>query len=263
MKSLRCMLVLFVWVLAASGDGQSPAQTPKKNFVIYDNMSYKGKPDTTPLGMIPSDVLYENKIWPVRQQIGTLPDRSVFEALVRSVATHPGPLVIDIENLSLRIAPDRARLSAELLAKLADWAHEAVPGKIIGYYGTNTLLDIPEPDLPAARELARHVDAFFCPLYTFDDDRARWEKRAKTSLEQSQQLDPKKPVYFYLWPQYHVGSVKALRYVSGDYWKFELETARRYGDGVVLWSSGTYVWDPRSGWWDATQEFAKSLQASR
>jgi len=146
------------------------------------------------------------------------------------------------------------------LATLVDWAHEAAPGKIIGYYGTNTLTDVPQSNFAAAQGLARHVDAFFPPLYTFDDDRSRWEKRAKTSLAQCRELDPKKPVYFYLWPQYHQGTAKQLRYIDGAYWKFQLETARKYGDGIVLWSRSRDEWDPRSGWWDATRQFVISLR---
>ena len=112
-----------------------------------------------------------------------------------------------------------------------------------------------------ARELAKHVDAFFPLLYTFDDDHARWEKRAQTSLAQARELDPQKPAYFYLWPQYHVRSARALRYVPGNYWKIQLETARQYADGVVIWGSRSYVWNPQSGWWDATEQFAAYLKS--
>jgi hypothetical protein len=63
-----------------------------------------------------------------------------------------------------------------------------------------------------------------------------------------------------MWPQFHVGSARALRYVNGDFWKFELETAHRYSDGILLWASNTYVWNPKSGWWAATQECAASLR---
>lgn len=254
----RTLTVLAV-LLAACG-GFVLGQLPEKQFVIYDNMFYKGKPDTTPAGLVPSNVIYEDKIWPNHQQVGSLPDHQAFLALVRATNVNPGPVVIDIENLSLRVSPDAARHNAETLAKLADWAHEAAPGKVIGYYGTNTLSDVPQWNSAAARELATHVDAFFPALYTFDDNRARWEKRAQTSLAQSRELDPKKPVYFYIWPQYHVGSARALRYVDGDYWKFQLETSRQYADGVVIWGSRSYVWDPRSGWWDATAQFTAYLQ---
>ena len=255
-RNTLAICALFLAACAALAVGQSPA----KSFAIYDNMFYKGKPDTTQAGLIPSNVIYEDKIWPNHQQAGALPDHQTFLALVRAASVNPGPVVIDIENVSLRVAPEVARHNAETLAKLADWAHEAAPGKVIGYYGTNTLSDVPQWNFAAARELATHVDAFFPVLYTFDDDRARWEKRAQTSLAQSRALDPNKPVYFYIWPQFHVGSARALRYVNGDYWKFQLETSRQYADGVVIWGSGSYVWDPRSGWWDATEQFSAYLQ---
>jgi hypothetical protein len=259
MNPTRTMLLTSVAMLLALCAVVSLAQVPQKPFLIYDNMFYKEKPDTTKAGLIPSNVIYENKIWPNHQQVGTLPDRQTFLALVRATNVNPGPVVIDIESVSLRMSPELARYNAETLAKLADWAHEAAPGKVIGYYGTNTSSDVPQTNLAAARELAKHVDAFFPPLYTFDDDRARWEKRAQTALAQARELDPKKPVYFYLWPQYHVGSARALRYVNGDYWKFQLETARQYADGVVIWGSSTYVWNPQSGWWDATERYLREL----
>jgi hypothetical protein len=105
------------------------------------------------------------------------------------------------------------------------------------------------------------VDAFFPPIYNFDDNRRSWETRAQAAQAEAHALDSKKPIYFYLWPQYHVGSARALRYVGGDYWRFQLETAHRYGDGIVLWGPDAYAWNDKSGWWDATEKFAASLHA--
>lgn len=246
----------FLAVIAAL----SFAQAPGTSFPLYDNMFYKGKPDTTKFGLIPSNILYENKIWPNPHDVGTLPDHNAFQVLVRAAIANPGPLVLDIESVSLKTSPDTARRNAATLAKLADWAHEAAPGKIISYYGTNTLPDVPQSNFAAARELTRHVDAFSPSLYTFDDDRSKWKKRAETARAQSRELDPHKPVYFYLWPQYHEGTPKALSYIDAGHWKFQLESARRSADGIVIWSPSKYPWDDRSGWWRATQQFAASLQ---
>jgi hypothetical protein len=249
--------------MAAVTSAQSSQASSAKNdrkFAIYDNMAYKEKPDTALDGLIPSNVIYEKEIWPDRRQAGTLPDQNAFQSLVRAEATKPGPLVIDIETISLRGPVEIARRNMETLGKLADWAHLAVPGKALGFYSTNIFSDLPPANLEIARELATHVDAFFPPLYSFDDVREHWEGRAQKMQTDMRALDAKKPIYFYLWPQYHVGSAKALRYVDGDFWKFQLETARRYGDGVVLWGSNTYVWNPKSGWWAATQQFAASLR---
>lgn len=259
MKTIRASYLIAPLFLAAIA-ALSLAQTSGNVFPIYDNMFYKGKPDTAAFGLIPSNILYENKIWPNPHDVGTLPDRNAFQSLVRASIVNLGPLVLDIESVSLKASPDTARGNAAILARLADWAREAAPGKTIGYYGTNTLPDVPQPNFAAARELTRHVDAFFPSLYTFDDDRSKWKKRAETARNQSRELDPHKPVYFYLWPQYHEGTPKALHYIDAGYWRFQLETARRYADGIVLWSSSKYPWDDRSGWWNATQQFAASLQ---
>ena len=143
-----------------------------------NSMAYKRKPDTAKDDLIKSNILYEAQIWPERQGWGTLPNREVFEALVRAKCTNPGPLVIDIEHISIGGSPGAPHHNVPMLAQLADWAHEAVPGKVVGYYGTNTLSGIPQAEHTLALELSSHVDAFFTPIYNFDDIRANWEKRA-------------------------------------------------------------------------------------
>ena len=251
---LRAPLLLFAAIGLAAF-----ASRAERSFTIFDNLFYRGKPNVAREGLVAANILYENAIWPRREDFGTLPSRSAFEAIVRLHIANPGPLVIDIEQLPLKGAPEAARHNMETLAKLADWAHEATPGKVIGFYGTNTLSRVAPADLPYARELARHVDAFFPPMYTFDDDRAAWEKRAQAAAAEARALGPGKPVYFYLWPQYHDGTPRQFQFIDAGYWKFQLETAYRYSDGIVLWSPSRYVWQDSTGWWSATQKFAQGL----
>jgi hypothetical protein len=234
---------------------QSPA------FTVYDNIFYRGKPDTSRNGLIASNILYENRIWPDATKVGVLPKREDFARLVRASVANPGPLVIDIESLPLSGDQPTAHAHMEVLATLAVWAHEAAPHKQIGFYGTHTLTDVTGPYLPEARELARHVDAFFPPAYTFDDDQAKWRGRAEEELNEARQLDPGKPVYFYLWPQYHDGTAKAFQFVSADYWKFQLEAAHRLANGAVLWSPGRFEWTDSTGWWSETVAFMQGVRS--
>lgn len=228
-------------------------------FKIYDNMFYQGKPDTAAQGMVGSNILYEGAIWPHDKNYGRLPKQSDFEALVRSHIANPGPLVLDIERLPLKGSEEVAHEHMEVLATLAVWAHHAAPGKIIGYYGTGTLSKFEPANARFARELAKHVDAFFPPAYTFDDDRETWEKRARSSIEEARRLGRGKPVYLYLWPQYHDHTRKAFEYVNSSYWRFQLETARGISDGIVLWSPSKFKWDNSSGWWSATEKFTREI----
>jgi hypothetical protein len=233
------------------------------SFVIYDNLFYRGKPDTLREGLVPSNIIYEGKIWPRKSDYGSLPNRAEFQATVRDHIANPGPLVLDIEELPLKGPQDVALRNLEVLTKLADWAREAAPGKFVGYYGTNTLSNVPSANLGYAWELARHVDAFFPPMYTFDDDRAKWERRAKAAQREARQLDDKKPVYFYMWPQYHDGTPKQFQFIDASYWKFQLETARRYSDGIVLWSPSRNDWNDATGWWTATVEFSHAVRGAQ
>lgn len=232
-------------------------------FALYDNMYYRGKPNTAPDGFVVSNILYEGLIWPHKVNYGALPDRREYEKLVRSHVANPGPLVIDIEELPLHGTPDVARQHLETLSTLADWAHAAAPGKIIGYYGSNTLTRVAPADIEYAKELAKHVDAFFPPAYTFDDDRAKWQQRMQDAVAEAHALDPAKPVYLYLWPQYHDNTPKQFQFVDASFWTFQLETASHLSNGIVIWSPGKFDWNDSTGWWTATERFARSMNGSR
>jgi hypothetical protein len=252
-------------ILFAIGIALSLAVAAAQNnrpFLVYDNMFYRHQPSTLRDGLVVSNILYENVIWTNKQSDAHVPDRRTFESLVRAHSTNPGPIVIDIESRPLNGPPEVARRNLEILTRLADWAHEAAPGRIIGFYGTNTLSQIDSAHVSLARELARHVDAFFPSAYTFNDDRRAWAKHLEASAAEARTLGPGKPVYCYLWPQYHDGTPKQFQYVNRDYWKFQLETAARSVDGVVLWSPSRFAWDNSTGWWTETRNFIDRLRLS-
>jgi hypothetical protein len=259
MLAMKFLPLLTAAVLAACGVGAGEKQLPPHGFAVYDNMFYRGKPDTAKVGLTPSNIVYESEIWPHGVNEGVLPPRDVFAALVREHAANAGPLVLDIERLPLKGAPELVQQHLETLTTLAEWAKAAAPGKPLGYYGTGTLTRVPPQNIADAKALARHVDALFPPMYTFDDDREAWAKRAEAEAAEARALAPGKPVFFYLWPQYHDGTAKQFQYVDGDYWAFQLRTARRYADGIVIWGPARFDWNTASGWWQATEAFMRSL----
>ena len=110
-----------------------------------------------------------------------------------------------------------------------------------------------------AQELARHVDAFFPSMYTFDDNHGAWARRAATEAAEDRALVAGKPVFFYLWPQYHDSTPKQLQYIDAAFWQFQFSTAYRDADGLVLWGPSRFPWDESSGWWAATLEFIGQL----
>lgn len=253
--------------LSVTGYAQSATGTPpvpqaqpggRATFKVYDNIFYRGKPDTRRAGLIAADVVYEAKIWRkgcTQAEEESLPARSHFDALMKTYKS-AGPLILDVETLKLNSAAHE-----RVLATLADWAHEDFPGRVVGYYGTHTFDNLSDANRAYGMELAKHVDAMFPSLYTYSDDQNAWATKAQKFIEDARAIAPGKPVYTYIWPQYHEGTKLAGQYLSSTYWAFELETLKKLQvDGVVIWSSSSRSWDDSTGWWEATTSFISSLR---
>jgi len=250
-----------------SGNANFAAATPvtrsftaqPTSFVVYDNMFYSGKPNTSTYGLITSNVVYENKIWPdsngtTQADEQTLPTRSAFDTLMANY-NNAGPLVLDVELLGLT-----STANEQILATLATWAQADHPGKLVGYYGYNTFDNVSTGNLPYANALGTQVTAMFPSMYTYNDDQTAWATLAAQEVAAARAIAPGKPVYLYISPQYHPGTPKAGQYVSSAYWAFQLQTAYSLADGVVIWSSSSYAWNDSTSWWEATQTFMQTLQ---
>ena len=107
--------------------------------------------------------------------------------------------------------------------------------------------------------VASFVDVLFPSVYTFYEDRSGWQNYAIAQIQEARRLSRGKPVYIFLWPQYHPSNKKlANTFLPGNYWRLELETGRKYADGAVIWCCGnSQAWDNKAPWWLETQDFLK------
>jgi hypothetical protein len=112
-------------------------------------------------------------------------------------------------------------------------------------------------------QMTPYVDAIYPSLYTFYPDQDGWLKYALANISEARRYG--KPVYVFLWPQYHESDpAVAWRFIPADYWRLELETAKQYADGIVIWGGWQYSgkrlnwlleWDDTAPWWIETQDF--------
>jgi hypothetical protein len=219
-------------------------------FEIFDNMHYAGKPDWSGAGLVPNCVIYGTHAWKKLIEAGQMPDEAAYKELVRkSAAGQPGPIVIDVEYVFLSrtkgTTDEQVKQHFELFIKLAQWAHEAAPGHLVGYYGHGLFPEEPGPEYAVeTKRLLAAVDAFFPSLYVYGDvPPAKWQEKLQTLVREARQIAPEKLVYPYLWAQYHEGRPKALKFVPADYVQFQLDQCRASGaDGVVFWSGGKPAW---------------------
>jgi hypothetical protein len=249
------------------------SQTPPgpKSFVVFDGTLYSYKPDLSLYGIRPITIAYAGKFGPDwYKQADRLPDLQAVQTIAREAQQKGYAVVLDIEHWPLKGSPDLVRDSLTKYLTVLKWFQEAAPGLSVGYYGAPPIRDywraikdqssqerkslMGEND--QIRPLAAAVNVLFPSLYTFYPDQAGWKTYAIAQIEEARRYGSGKPIYVFLWPQYH-DSNRTLggQYLPADYWLLELETAKQYADGIVIWGGWRAKWDENAPWWETTKKF--------
>ncbi|MGX9120276.1 hypothetical protein ACWTU6_26965 [Mesorhizobium sp. BHbsci] len=191
-------------------------------------------------------------------------------------------LNIDIESWPLE-GPDQASSIAKYQKTLSAF-RKADPSVKLGLYSVLPLRDYwraighqgpvaldgwKQQNTTIASSLIPHVDALFPSLYTFYDDKVGWLAYAQANIREARRISQGKPVYCFLWPQFHKslsGRNTTRPFLPGDFWYAELDTCRKLADGIVIWgtmrggpSYGPEKWDEKAEWWQATLKFLGEL----
>jgi hypothetical protein len=114
------------------------------------------------------------------------------------------------------------------------------------------------------RPVADAADYLFPAPYTIETNQDYWRKFATGYLQEARRYG-RKPVYSFLWPQYHPQDpALAYQFIPGDYWALQLKVSRQYADGIAVWGGvnidATFSrkpWDPAAPWWQETEAFVK------
>jgi hypothetical protein len=248
---------LICGVFATQSNADETTSRPAE-FKVFDNLFYPKKPDLSSDGFLQCNIVYAGHVWKGAEKspdYGKIPDEDAFKQVVKARTKGPGPVVLDFETLRLSGKPDVVEPHFKLFITLAKWAHEAAPGHVVGYYGHGLFPELPGKEYGKETEaLTAAVDAFFPSLYTFNEDRDAWKKKAEGLIQLAHKIAPGKPVYLYVWPQFH-GVPHG--FLTGDQWAFELAASRELGaNGLVMWSSSMApAWDVSWPWWNETLKF--------
>lgn len=267
-----------------NGAEQVPSNLVDRPFRVFDGTKYKNKPDMSPYGISRVDVIYPGEIWrDFKKDHEVLPDRIRIRDVVAGLSRKEGIIIIDIEHWKLSgVDTESLNNNISKYKQVLTWFKDYAPKAQIGYFGRVPSSDywraidgrrkgenkLWKADNSRVQALADAVDILFPSLYTFYLDRQGWVKNAEITIAEARRLSNGKPVYVFLWPQFH-DSNRLLRceYIPGDYWKLELETAMAYADGAVIWGGwdvcnpkGTaLLWNENAEWWQVTLEFLRKV----
>lgn len=256
----------------------------ERSFLLFDGTLYKDKPDFSAYGIRPISLAYAGALgtdW--HRSPEQLPDKKQVEKVARESRTRADHVVIDIEHWPLHGDAQEVGRSIRKFLAVLEWFKEAVPSLNVGFYGAPPIRDYwrvmkgPasrewgtwKQENDALRSLADAVDTLYPSLYTFYSDQEGWVRFARAQIEEARRYGKGKPVYVFLWPQYHNSNrMLAGTYLPADYWRLELDTARQYADGIILWggwgsNNRPAKWDDDATWWKVTKDFIKTIQGPR
>ena len=171
--------------------------------------------------------------------------------------------------------------TVDKLLSVLSWVKSEAPGVPFGIYGTvpvqdywrairdsaSTEFQSWQQDNDQLERISDQVDALFPSLYTFYADRKGWVTYAIAQITEAKRKAKGKPVYAFLWPQYHESNrLLGLRPLDPDYWELELNTVHQHADGVVIWggwgNNGPESWNEEAPWWQVTKRFMKRIDKS-
>lgn len=270
--------------LSGGGKSQPSAQS---NFVVYDGTKYRNKPDLASHGIRPIRVLYNNQFWNKGESTDNLPSKRRVEDIAQDLAEAGEWVVIDIEVWPVQGYNRRPWIMEQNIEKYMTvfrWIKDVDPSLTVGYFGrvpitSNYKGSIMDPasaeyakwqsDNDRMKPLAALVDVAFPSAYTYSDDRVQWKKSLLAKIRETRRIFDGH-IFVFLWPQYfdHAPAPKQIRlqYMPADFWRFQLETAKQYADGIVIWGGWDFgewrpqQWDDEAPWWQVTKTFMDSLK---
>ncbi|MER9849988.1 hypothetical protein NKJ55_22140 [Mesorhizobium sp. M0106] len=258
-QTVFCVMCLLAGVVPATSQTRAP-------FRLFEAIRFIGGPDFQAFGFEHLTIADPHVLGPDVPDAGQV-RRAL--ALPRSNEY----LNIDIESWPLE-GPDQASSLAKYQKTLGAFKKADPNVKIglysvlpirdhwraIGHNGPAALDDWQQQNTVVASSLVPYVDALFPSLYTFYGDKDAWGAYAQSNIEEARRISQGKPVYCFLWPQFH----KTLAFLPGDFWYLQLATCRRLADGIVVWGSmrggprdGPAKWDEKEEWWQATLKFLR------
>lgn len=245
-------------------------------FTIYDGTLYYDKPNFSRYGVVPASILYSSVIWLNNDSRSSLPTQKSLN-LIRNKFFKDKFVILDVEHWRLIGDDSQVSLNLKNYIELIACIRHVLPNSTIGYYGLPISRDywraIGSENSNKYKEwqnendrlaiLADHVDVAFPSLYTFYDDPESWVAYAKANIAETRRIAPGKRIVVFLWPRYH-DSNKLIggKEISDEFWRIQLETARKYADGIVLWggwgedgAKGPSRWNENASWWNVTKQF--------
>ena len=250
-------------------------------FRVFDGLLHNNKPD---LGLEPIHVIYGVEYqWTAEDNIANGPTAERLNHVRSLGSQHQGKVVChDIERWYgtwsheyMGYSPEDFTIQRDHYLAVTNAFNETFSGEV-GHYAYPPGHDYLSHQPPNGPGSARHNNwmmggdiqktvlnqcTMIMPsLYMRYDDMDGWYNDANGTLVECRRLDSSKPVYPFLWFEYHSGGPLKGQKIPRDYWRKQLDWCHENCEGLVIWGGYQRQWDERAPWWQETKQFLKTIR---
>ena len=274
MKNVFKIIAIFFLLLEIKAD----AQFNLYNSIRYNNTPANLSPYLKTINLSSQSALVSPYVANNPGPTDNLPNFPAVDSLARSLSGQTVPLTFDIEVWPYwTTASGNLNQTIKWLKQVVDSFKQMNSLTPVGYYGVvpeqayqwRSIDPVNNPSgysswkniNASMASVASLIDIFFPSFYAYDTDTSSWRKMVDSTVSVAKRYGTGKPIYAYIWPQYHDGSAYNLQYIDTARWRFQLQTLYSRINGCVLWTSNTdqygnkISWDPNMPWWQVTKSF--------
>lgn len=250
----------------------SQACLTKPDFRMFDSTLYTDKPDLTKHGIYELPSI--SNFWRPKPPGEDVPSLLMVKKATREAKKNKyTEAFVNIEHWPIRGDVNKVYESLIKYKYTLSKVKQEIPNIRIGIYGMIPIRDYWRAIKPESSKeyyewqtendrlgvLVSEVDILFPSLYTFYDDQLGWVQYAKANLKEARRISQGKPLYVFLWPNYHDSNKKLKgQSIPRDYFRKQLDIVQQYADGVVFWGgwkNGRMKWDNNMEWWQEVLDF--------
>lgn len=265
MKKIICFVLLLPQLLCCF----TPEYAQDKDFRVFDALLYINKPNLESHGIEQIRVVYSGELWNKYENNNNLPKNKIIEVASKLI---PYSIVcVDIEHWPVHGDDNIVKRSVDKYKTVASLFKQNSRNIVLGFYGLVPIRDywgaISGSDTNKYKQwisenrsiegIVESVDLIFPSLYTFYTNQEEWEQYAIENIRVARKYG--KPVYVFLWPMYHDSTNLKGQYIPKDFWRFQLETCKKYADGIVIWGGWREEWNENAPWWIETKIFLSTI----
>lgn len=274
--------IIFLCLIASKFHAQ------KKDFKVYDAIMFANKPDLYKEGLSKINMIYEDSILSYNAKFPKVANERLLDyaKLKRTFGRVDVkyPICLDIESWNLN--RKSLQKSVPKYVKILQNFNKNFPKSDIGLYGV-----LPYADLNLYMDkapfnknksqnwnlnwniinnnlgaISKNSTVAYPSCYTRSKDKNLWLSAFLAQINQIKKINPSIKINAFLWPQYYApGSDYNDQEIDKDFWNFQLETAYKYCDAIVIWASPfktknreINIWNSKSDWWLATKNFIEN-----